>query len=139
MMTVRYRLLESTAPATAQQGGSFQLTLKMTNDGFARIHNPRLLEVVLHRDDGSQFRVKADQGLGNRMWLPGPGETKTLEIATSIPATAKPGAYELILNLPDPYPSLHDRPEYSIRLANRGTWEASTGFNRLRQTIKIGQ
>ena len=137
-MGYRYRLLESTAPATAQLGGSFQLTLKMTNDGLARIHNPRLLEVVLrHRDDVSEFRVKADQGQGNRMWLPGPGETKTLEIKATVPAAAAAGVYEMFLNLPDPYPSLHDRPEYTIRLANQGLWEARTGFNQLRRDIKI--
>ena len=84
-MGYRYRLLESTAPEAARPSDSFRLTLKMANDGFARIHNPRLIEVVLRqRDHHHEFRIRSDQGLGNRMWLPGPGETKTLEITAAI-------------------------------------------------------
>lgn len=139
-MGYRYRLLESTAPETASPESSFQMTIKMINDGFARLHNPRLVEVVLRRQDHShEFRIRAGQGLRNQLWLPGPGETNTLGIAVAIPPDAAVGAYEVFLNLPDPYPSLHDRPEYSIRLANEGIWEMSSGFNRLGHIINISR
>jgi hypothetical protein len=42
-----------------------------------------------------------------------------------------PGDYKLYMNLPDPYPSLHDNPAFSIRLANKDVWEESTGYNYL--------
>ncbi|WP_252864943.1 DUF4832 domain-containing protein [Capnocytophaga ochracea] len=44
------------------------------------------------------------------------------------------------MNLPDPYQSLAHRPEYSIRLANKGIWEAQTGYNKTQydyDTVKI--
>ncbi len=43
----------------------------------------------------------------------------------------------LLLALPDPMTSLHDRPEYAIRLANQHVWEAETGFNNLGQTLEV--
>lgn len=75
----------------------------------------------------------------NQLWLPGPGETNTLQITAAKPADAALGAYELFLNLPDPYPSLHDRPEYSLRLANEGIWETSSAFNHLGHTVNISR
>ena len=41
------------------------------------------------------------------------------------------GDYKLYLNLPDPYPTLHDDPRYSIRLANDSVWDEATGYNLL--------
>ena len=45
------------------------------------------------------------------------------------------GQYQLLLELPDPL--LANRPEYSIRLANEGTWDAVTGLNNLNATITV--
>ncbi|MEX2657509.1 MAG: hypothetical protein WD272_08355, partial [Balneolales bacterium] len=45
--------------------------------------------------------------------------------------------YEVLLNLPDPTETLRDRPDYAIRIANAGTWEPETGFNRLNHRLII--
>jgi hypothetical protein len=37
----------------------------------------------------------------------------------------------MYLNLPDPKPTLHDNPKFSIRLANSGIWNEATGYNKL--------
>ena len=55
----------------------------------------------------------------------------------TLPANIAKGYYELYLNLPDASPSLQARTEYSIRLANDGIWESSTGYNKLLHTINI--
>ena len=39
--------------------------------------------------------------------------------------------YEVYLNLPDPYSTLHDNPLFSIRLANTNMWNENTGYNYL--------
>jgi hypothetical protein len=57
--------------------------------------------------------------------------SQTLTLPTSLPA----GSYTLLLNLPDPL--LSTRPEYSIRLANQGTWDATTGMNSLLHTLTV--
>lgn len=47
------------------------------------------------------------------------------------------GAYKLYLWMPDNESTLATRTDYSIQLANTGTWEASTGYNDLLQTISL--
>jgi hypothetical protein len=70
-----------------------------------------------------------------RFWTP--GVTSTVNTSVTVPSTVPPGSYQLLLNLPDPEPTLHDRPEYSIRLANIGLWEPSTGYNNLQTTVTV--
>ena len=69
-----------------------------------------------------------------RSWFSGDiqwQETSTLP--DEIPA----GRYELLLNLPDKYPALSKRAEYSIQLANENIWEAATGYNKLNHVVII--
>jgi len=47
------------------------------------------------------------------------------------------GGYQIFLHLADPEPSIHDRPEFSIRLANADVWVDSTGYNSLLHTLTI--
>lgn len=47
------------------------------------------------------------------------------------------GNYELLLHLADPEIKLHDRPEYSIQLANENVWEDSTGYNLINGNVDI--
>jgi hypothetical protein len=54
-----------------------------------------------------------------------------------VPRSLPPGQYDRLLHLPDPSPRLYGRPEYSIRLANRGVWEPATGFNRLLTSVRL--
>lgn len=129
----RFRLVKATLQTTLRPTSTFDLTINLANDGYARIMNPRLVEIILrNRSTGEKYVLNIDgDGKGNRLWLPGPEETKTLRVSGGIPESIKPGKYEVLLNLPDPYPSIHDRPEYSIRLANKDVWEAETGYNKL--------
>ena len=53
------------------------------------------------------------------------------------PQGITPGTYDLFLLLPDPSPALKQRPEYSIRLANAGTWLEEKGYNSLLHTLTI--
>ena len=135
----RFRLIKSSLPSTLSPGGPFNMSMEMANDGWARIINPRKVEIIFRNTStGALYMIDIDgDGKGNRLWLPGPGENKVLNISKTMPADIPSGTYELLLNLPDPYLSLHDRPEYSIRLANQNTWEEKTGFNSLLHQITI--
>ena len=64
-----------------------------------------------------------------RLWAA--GKTTTIAAEVSLPSSLRKGKYTLYLHLPDPYPTLYDRPEYSIRLANKDLWDAQTGYNAL--------
>jgi hypothetical protein len=131
----RFRLVRAELPKTLRPGSGCEVKIEMANDGFARVTNPRAVELILRGP--ATYAVRLDDARGNRLWLPGPGETKTVAFTAGFPADMPPGEYEMLLNLPDPLPSLASRPDYSIRLANDKVWEAATGFNRLFHTIQI--
>ena len=54
-----------------------------------------------------------------------------------IPVAMAPGAYDVLLSLPDDARGLKERPEYAIRLANADVWEPATGLNSLRASVQV--
>jgi hypothetical protein len=129
----RFALQSGTYAATATRGGSLPISLTLRNDGWSAPFNPRDAELVMRNTATSavyRFPLTADP----RKWQA--GTTTTLTQSVSLPASMPVGTYALLLNLPDP--QLSSRPEYSVRLANQGTWEASTGMNNLLSSVTVG-
>ncbi|TCC31021.1 DUF4832 domain-containing protein [Kribbella speibonae] len=128
----RFRLESGTYPSTASPGGSLPISFTVHNDGYATPFNPRNLELVL-RNTSTGITYKLPISSDARRWTAGTSTTvsQTLTVPSSLPA----GSYALLLNLPDPL--LSTRPEYSIRLANQGTWDAATGMNSLLHTLTV--
>ena len=136
----RLSLITSTAPTQLANNGTLSLSIKIKNDGFGTPYNPRLFEVILrNQSTGTLFKYDITNQDGNnldpRWWFWENGQmSKNINISVGdIPK----GKYDVLLHLPDPAPKLYGRPEYSIRLANENTWEASTGFNKLNHTITV--
>jgi hypothetical protein len=128
----RFALQSGSYPAGAQHGGRLPVSITVRNEGWAAPVNPRGLELVLRNTATSalyRFPLTGDP----RRWQP--GGTATINQVVTLPANLPAGKYALLLNLPDPL--LRSRPEYSIRLANQGTWEAATGMNNLLRTITV--
>ncbi len=129
----RFVLTQGTYPNTATAGGSLNVQISIRNDGYAAPFNPRGRELILRNTSTGtlyRFALASDP----RFWLAGTTTTINQTITlTGVPA----GSYALLLNLPDPESALSTRPEYSIQLANTGTWEAGTGFNNLLMTITV--
>ncbi|MFE3738868.1 DUF4832 domain-containing protein [Streptomyces sp. NPDC059134] len=128
----RFALQNGTFPSTAAKGGSLPVRFTVRNDGFAAPFNPRGLELVLRNTSTSQVYRLPMSG-DPRSWAA--GTTTTVDRTVTLPANLPAGSYSLLLNLPDP--QLSQRPEYSLRLANQGTWEASTGYNNLLHTLTV--
>ena len=91
--------------------------------------------MILRHVDHPDRRWKVDLPDDPRYWLG--GERVQLRHELGVPKGLADGTYDVLLNLPDPTPALHHRPEFSIRLANAGTWEEATGFNRLTHRLII--
>jgi Domain of unknown function (DUF4832)/Domain of unknown function (DUF4874) len=128
----RFRLVSGILPQRAAPGGTLSVKLKMTNEGFAGLYNPRGLELVLrNRNNGQETRVTINPSEDVRLYLPAAGETKDLSLSGRLPGGLASGSYDLFLNLPDPSSSLSRRASYSIRMANSNMWESSTGYNKL--------
>jgi Domain of unknown function (DUF4832)/Domain of unknown function (DUF4874) len=137
----RFELVRAVLPTAAQPGAGFKGTVVVKNVGWAAPYNPRGLELILrNKASGKIDRLNVlkerQKSFDPRFWLPEEGEIN-VEINQALPAGLGAGSYELLLNLPDPAPSLSNRPEYSIQLANKGVWEASTGWNALGATLEV--
>jgi Domain of unknown function (DUF4832)/Domain of unknown function (DUF4874) len=127
LMGYRLRLLDADVPETLRPGDRFRFRVRLHNDGWAAPFNPRSVYLVLAGDAGRYplslpvkdiRRWEADQDVA-------------VDTTLSVPAEVRPGAYRLALWLPDASARLRMRPEYAIRLANEGVWEAETGLNVL--------
>ncbi len=107
-------------------GEVLAVKLSVVNVGYSAPKNPRDIEFLLINtaDAKDVYRVVPDSD--PRFWFT--DEMQTIE-ASFVPKKA--GAYKLYLNLPDPQPTLHTNPRYSIRLANTDCWEETTGYNYL--------
>jgi hypothetical protein len=130
----RFVLQQSTVDQNASPGGRLGVQLGVFNSGWATPFNERPVELILRNAttrDTVALPLKADP----RRWVA--GTTTSLDLGVEVPADLAAGSYDVLLNLPDAAGSLHDRPAYSIQLANTGTWEPGTGFNDLQQTVQI--
>ena len=123
----RYVLEEGIFPKTPKAGETFSITLKLRNDGFSPVQNPRDAELVLCDASGNVVKtwpLDSDP----RYWMP--AQQTVIEQSIVLPDNIS-GAMTLYLNLPDHSSNLHDNPLYSIRLANENTWMEATGYNKL--------
>ncbi|MFO7617810.1 MAG: DUF4832 domain-containing protein [Bacteroidales bacterium] len=130
----RFVLNQGTFTSTAKPGGCFTINLNLNNYGFAAPYNPRDVELILVNTAGSEkYWVRLPDN--PQFWLP--NQTIQINREIRLPQDMAEGTYKVYLNLPDPEFELFSRPEYSIRIANAGTWEASTGYNNLRTELTI--
>ncbi|AFZ32839.1 hypothetical protein Glo7428_4396 [Gloeocapsa sp. PCC 7428] len=130
----RFRLLNSTVPNRIKPGSTFSMKFTVVNDGWASPYNPRRLEVILrHTQTGQEYYLPVAESL--RRWTP--GVTTAVNVEGNLPNNMAAGDYQVLLNLPDPHYRLRNRPDYSIRLANKSVWEPSTGYNSLLQNVRV--
>ena len=128
----RLALKEASFTPSPAAGEPFRVVLKIQNDGFASVMNPRDSELVLTAKDGTlvkAFKLESDP----RFWMA--GTTTVVDQTITLPEGLS-GEYTLSLNLPDPCETLRSNPMFSIRLANKDVWDESTGYNNL-YTIKL--
>ena len=129
----RITLKEAFIPSSLKPGGGLSLNIRLNNDGFAAMFNPRPLFVVL-QGPGGRYEIPVSN-IDPRRWAPGQESTFTINV--NLPANITPGTYKLGLWLPDAYTSLRGKPAYSVRFANNNVWEATTGINILTANFQV--
>ncbi|MBR5141764.1 MAG: DUF4832 domain-containing protein [Bacteroidales bacterium] len=123
-----YRLSFTDAYHSAPAAGEdMTVALQIRNSGFAAPMNGRGFEIVLVDGNGKKTVYDFDD-VDPRYWFA--GRTVNIEKVVKIPSDAS-GKCTLYLNLPDPKPTLHDNPRFSIRLANEGVWNDTYGYNKI--------
>lgn len=131
----RIKLLEADFVEAATPGEEMTITILLENEGWAAPYNPRNAELILRSVTSPSTIYVIPLSSDVRFYLP--GQTSTIDEQITIPLTILSGDYDLLLNFPDAASSLHNRPEYAIRLANKNTWESTTGYNDLQAQISI--
>lgn len=112
---------------TVRPGGLLNLSVQVTNSGFAALMNPRPLYVVLKGSDAAQqVRLEIDA----REWQPG---SSSFTVKLRLPEKMAEGSYTLGLWLPDEAETLHNNPLYAVRFASEGVWDEVSGLNMLGQ------
>ncbi len=123
-----YRLVlsEGTFSKKAIIGKTFSIDLKLKNVGWAAPFNPRDVQIVfVGKETSRTVKLKNDP----RFWFP--NEEITIKARFNLPENLPEGTYDIYLNLPDPKPTLANRSEFSIQLANEGLWDEQKGYNKL--------
>ncbi|WP_207534509.1 DUF4832 domain-containing protein [Desertivirga arenae] len=129
----RIVLKQAKLPTAVKAGKKVKIDVQLKNTGFASPYNPRPVQLVLRDSkDGSIYRIELQTRI--QKWYPG---EVFLRESVRLPKEIKNGDYDLFLGMPDGYTSLQNRPEYSVRLANEGLWEESSGLNRLNHAMKV--
>lgn len=129
----RLSLASSSIKKEAAVNSSFDFEALLNNSGFAPVYNPKNAYLIFKATSGGTvYKKKLDFDV--RKVVP----RVTYDLKESVSLSGIPaGTYELLLKIEDSAAKLVDRPDYCIRFANTGTWEAATGFNKLSQTVII--
>ena len=131
----RLRLIDATFPTSAKAGRGFAISATLINDGYASVIKPRPIYLVF--DNGTDRYNVQLRDVDVRTWVS--GEVRLSKQTVTLPPEMPAQTYKLALWLPDHYTNLHARPEYSIRLANRGLWDATKGYNVLLDSVTIAR
>ena len=123
----RLSLVKAILTPAPKAGQKFEAYFQLNNSGFAAPINRRGLELILVSASNPMKKYVYEQTEDPRFWLPG---EHRFTLSCTLDADMQ-GEYKLYLNLPDPYPTLHNDPRYSIRLANENVWDEATGYNYL--------
>lgn len=108
-------------------GGTLEMKLHLKNLGFASIINKRPLKWVI--TDGTDSFV-IDSPTDPRTWRG--SHEYVYEETIALPAELQSGKqYRLCMYLPDAAPTLCDKSDFAIRLANEGVWDEKTGYNTI--------
>jgi len=131
----RIALRNAALPDRVRTGDQFIGSINLQNVGWGKIYNPRGCELVFKNVANSET-ITVPIAIDPRRWCM-TDSVVTQKINVSLPADMEEGTYKVYLNLPDISERLHDRKEYSIRLANKNVWEDATGYNSLDHEVFV--
>ncbi|XP_066294129.1 uncharacterized protein [Branchiostoma lanceolatum] len=130
----RLELVSGTYRSAVPQGGTFCGRLEIRNVGYAAPFNPRQVRIVLQKDSNIVTSLVVT-GVDPRDWHP--DTLHSVPISVQLPSNVASGSYQVFLWLSDPSPTISDRPEFSILLANTGVPDPLTGLNNLGHTLQV--
>lgn len=119
--------------AKVRPGGALAMHFELENKGYSAPFNPRAVRVVI--TNGTTTKSAVLPSIEWRSWSP--SSAIAFDAKLRIPATLAAGNYSIALWLPDDADAIRDRPEYAVRLANDGVWDAAHGWNVVTKTLAV--
>lgn len=124
-------------PAAAGAGSTIQVSVNLSNLGWARMVSKRPLVVTLrHKSSGATIT-----GAAGDLSSVASGGSATLVVAVTIPAGSAVGDYSVELGAPDLWSTLAANPLHAVRFANADagaqTWDAATARFRSGTTVTV--
>lgn len=128
-MGARIVLETVTLPNKGTAGEAVALAFTLTNHGFAALYNARPVHLVLRDAEGTECARFPLADTDPRAWKPGVCTRFAAQV--TLPQDLPAADYTWHLALPDASDRLAKDARFSVRLANRNVWDATTGENRL--------
>lgn len=137
--TMGYRLqLDAVAhPAAAQRGSSITVRVELRNLGWSRLFSARKLTVTL-RHRGSGATVTGSGGADLRTLPPQATSSTTIQVPVAIPAGAATGEHDVLLSVPDIYPSTAGDVRFAIRFANQDDAAKDQAWEPAEARFRVG-
>ena len=130
----RFELKSAEFPNQLAASERLHCSLTIVNTGFATPFNKKVVRLILrNKEDRKEYPIAL--ATDPRFWEK--DKEHQLMYDLDIPATLPSGTYDLLLHIADEDSRLSSRPEYAIQLANVGTWESRTGYNKLLHSVVI--
>jgi hypothetical protein len=130
----RYELVSCELPDEIRPGADFHYVVRLKNVGYAPLYKRRPVFLKILREGAFPADIELPD-IDPRHWAPG----KTVEIKgrAKVPEALKAPSGWFALWIPDQFPELRSRAEYSIRFANKDVWDAKAGCNNLTPLLPI--
>ena len=129
----RFALVKAEHDKAVAPGGVLSVALEVKNTGYAAPFNARPVFLVI--EGGGARRTVQLPGVDVRRWEP--GTIAKVNARLQLPGDLAAGTYKLSLWLPDDASGLRADPRFSIRLANDGVWNDSTGDNLVSEQVTV--
>ncbi|WP_010522240.1 DUF4832 domain-containing protein [Aquimarina agarivorans] len=121
-----YRFVLNSSEVSSN-GTTFNIALNISNIGFARPFKKRNVYLVIKNTTTNEITTELIN-TDIRTWENSVSITHSFNLRVE-------DTFQLYLWVPDNETSLENNSSYSIQFANKNTWEPTTGYNNLLQTI----
>ncbi len=135
-MGYRFTLVEASHVSAARPGEEFELSFIIGNSGWARLYNPRSIEIVLRNRKSGMVRRLQAEGADPRSWLPYTEHAETVRV--KLPDDLAKGTWQIMLALPDANDSISHDPRYAIRFANDDRINAGQAWDETLGAFALG-
>lgn len=123
-----YRLVLRNS-AFYREGDRIEIQLNLENRGFGNIVNKKEVDIILESEDDTHY-IKVDTDIRKDIL-----NDKILEYIVELPRNLKDGNYKVYIKISEPYESLKNNSNYSIKFANINIWNEELGANYIGEIL----